>query len=227
MTDGIYRTQLRLPNHVYEQLKALAEQSGRSLNSEIVHRLESSLQSNMLCSRHDIPTERQNAELLLEFEYWQRELNTSLSEKMAYQEYCRLYNDESPGVGAFERVIGIKKVMPRTLRDLAIAFRRYASESIYLQEAGDSTQPQRLAQESRKGKLMLGYLQYCKSLRRDPLDSVALEDFCSEYNLQNASEELRNNKRVIGIARVTAIYLEELIKTWAYEVPTQLRETMG
>lgn len=226
MADKIYRTQLRLPNHIYSQLKALAENSGRSLNSEILHRLESSLQSNMLGFRSDIPTERQNAELLLEFEYWLRESNASISEKMAYQEYCRLYNNENPSLESFERVIGIKKITPIALRDLAIAFRRYASESTYLQEKSDPTQPQRLTQESRKGKLVLIYLQHCKSTQWDPLDSVALESFCTEYNAHNASDESGRSKKVIGIQKITAAYLEDLIKAWVYEVPAQLRETM-
>lgn len=223
MTDEIYRTQLRLPKHIYDQLKSLAESSGRSLNSEIVHRLEASLNSNTLGFRNDVPTERQNAELLLEFEYWLRNFDKSFSEKMAYQEYCRIYNEGTLVTESFDRVIGIKKITPRTLRDLAIAFRRYASESIYLQEKNDPTQAQRLAQESRKGTLVLIYLQHCKTTQQDPLNPAALEGFCSKYNTHHSSEMPEENKKVIGIARVTPVYLEELVKVWLYEIPSRLK----
>ncbi|MCE3605847.1 Arc family DNA-binding protein [Massilia sp. P8910] len=41
--DEIYRSQFRLPWHLYEKLKAAADQAGRSVNSELVVRLEQSL----------------------------------------------------------------------------------------------------------------------------------------------------------------------------------------
>lgn len=41
--DDIYRSQFRLPYRLYETLKKAAEQSHRSLNAEIVARLEASL----------------------------------------------------------------------------------------------------------------------------------------------------------------------------------------
>ncbi len=41
--DDTYRSQFRLPYPLYEQLKAAAEKSGRSLNAELVFRLSQSL----------------------------------------------------------------------------------------------------------------------------------------------------------------------------------------
>uniref|UniRef100_UPI003BEEC76C Arc family DNA-binding protein n=1 Tax=Burkholderia arboris TaxID=488730 RepID=UPI003BEEC76C len=41
--DDIYRSQFRLPWHLYLQLRDAAQKSGRSLNSELVHHLTISL----------------------------------------------------------------------------------------------------------------------------------------------------------------------------------------
>lgn len=41
--EDIYRSQFRLPYPLYERLKAAADQSGRSLNGELVYRLNMSL----------------------------------------------------------------------------------------------------------------------------------------------------------------------------------------
>lgn len=43
MTD-LHRSQYRLPAALYEQLQAAADAAGRSLNAEVVHRLEASFQ---------------------------------------------------------------------------------------------------------------------------------------------------------------------------------------
>lgn len=42
MTDELYRSQFRLPYPLYEQLKAAAEGNRRSVNAELVARLEES-----------------------------------------------------------------------------------------------------------------------------------------------------------------------------------------
>ena len=42
MKNDTYRSQFRLPRSLYEQLKDSAEQSNRSLNAELVERLERS-----------------------------------------------------------------------------------------------------------------------------------------------------------------------------------------
>lgn len=41
--DDTYRSQFRLPYPLYEKLKKSAEEHNRSLNSELVYRLETSL----------------------------------------------------------------------------------------------------------------------------------------------------------------------------------------
>ena len=43
MRNDYFRSQFRLPHDLYERLKAEAEKGGRSLNGEIVARLEASL----------------------------------------------------------------------------------------------------------------------------------------------------------------------------------------
>jgi hypothetical protein len=40
MEKDIYRSQFRLPGDLYEQLKKAAEESGRSVNAELVYRLQ-------------------------------------------------------------------------------------------------------------------------------------------------------------------------------------------
>ncbi|MNJ21389.1 Arc-like DNA binding domain protein [compost metagenome] len=45
MTDDLYRSQFRLPYPLYEQLKAAAEGNRRSVNAELVARLEESFAS--------------------------------------------------------------------------------------------------------------------------------------------------------------------------------------
>ncbi|MDD2046093.1 Arc family DNA-binding protein [Pseudomonas sp. GD04058] len=42
MTDDIYRSQFRLPYPLYEQLKAASDENRRSVNAELVARLEAS-----------------------------------------------------------------------------------------------------------------------------------------------------------------------------------------
>lgn len=48
MTQDLFRSQFRLPYPLYEGLKAAAERNGRSLNSELVNRLERSLDGDEL-----------------------------------------------------------------------------------------------------------------------------------------------------------------------------------
>jgi hypothetical protein len=43
--EEVYRSQFRLPYPLYERLKEAAEQSGRSLNAELVFRVTQSLNS--------------------------------------------------------------------------------------------------------------------------------------------------------------------------------------
>lgn len=44
--EDAYRSQFRLPYPVYEKLKTAAEESGRSLNAELVYRLTQSFTEN-------------------------------------------------------------------------------------------------------------------------------------------------------------------------------------
>lgn len=48
MKNDYFRSQFRLPGDLYERLKAEAERSGRSLNGEIVARLEASFEPGVL-----------------------------------------------------------------------------------------------------------------------------------------------------------------------------------
>lgn len=48
MKNDYHRSQYRLPDALYERLKAAAEGNGRSLNSEIVARLEASFHPPVL-----------------------------------------------------------------------------------------------------------------------------------------------------------------------------------
>lgn len=44
--EDFYRSQFRLPHALYEQLRASAQQEGRSINAEVVARLQHSFASN-------------------------------------------------------------------------------------------------------------------------------------------------------------------------------------
>lgn len=48
MKSDHHRSQYRLPDELYERLRKAAEASGRSLNSELVARLESSFQPTIV-----------------------------------------------------------------------------------------------------------------------------------------------------------------------------------
>lgn len=48
MKNDYFRSQFRLPNDLYERLKAEAEKGGRSLNGEIVARLEASFEPGLV-----------------------------------------------------------------------------------------------------------------------------------------------------------------------------------
>ncbi|MFN4236054.1 MAG: Arc family DNA-binding protein [Vogesella sp.] len=220
MTDDIYRTQLRLPIRVYERLRVAAEESGRSLNAEIAHRLDVSLTAKTIGTDASQPTERQKAELLLDFEAWLRESSTYQNEKTAYREYCRLYNGADPDWEQVEPVHGIEEVNPRFLRDLALAWRRYARESVYVQQFTDPTRPQRLAPERRKGELVMSYLGWCNALENDPLAPASLVEFCRQYNDGEG-------RKVLEMPEISPGYLEELMGVWLYNLPVQLAGTPG
>lgn len=220
MTDDIYRTQLRLPISIYEKLRVAAEESGRSLNAEIAYRLDASLNTKTLSTDTGQPTERQKAELLLGFEAWLRDSSNSQNEKVAYREFCDLYNGADPDWEQVEPVYGIEEVNPRFLRDLALAWRRYARESVYVQQFTDPTRPQRLVPERRKGELMMSYLRWCNAAEKDPLDPALLVMFCEQYNDGEGS-------KVLDIPEIFAGYLEELVKEWLYELPVQLAGLPG
>lgn len=201
-----HRTQLRLPNGIYARLKAASAQSGRSLNAEIVHRLEESLDSKNLGADAGRPSERQKAELLLEFECWLRSLNLPINEKESCNEFCRLYNGGDPGQKEVPHVYGVEKVDPVNLQDLALAMRRYSRESTYVL---DPTKAQRIVDERRKCDLLIAYLRWCKERREAPQEGTALVAFCTEYNS-------RESGKVLDLDEISPGYLEELVSSWLY-----------
>jgi len=215
MSDDIYRTQLRLPIGVYERLKAESDMSGRSLNAEIAYRLEISLGSQSAGTVAVQPTEKQKAELLLEFEAWFRDSGALRDGKTAYREFCRLYNGADPDWEQVEPVYGIEEVSPRFLRDLALTWRRYARESAHVHQFTDPTRAQRLVPERRKGELVMSYLRWCNVPEKYPLDPALLTGFCDQYN------SVEGNK-AFDIPEIFPSYLEELVKEWVYELPAQL-----
>ncbi|SMF56509.1 Arc family DNA-binding protein [Pseudogulbenkiania subflava] len=216
MAEYIYRTQLRLPNKIYARLKAASEQSGRSLNAEIVHRVEESFNSKHLGANAGRPPERQKTELLLDFERWSYS-KSPLNEKVAYSEYCRLYNGDDPDQEEVEHVYGIEKIDPRFLIDLALAMRRYARESTYVL---DPTRAQRIVDERRKCDLLIAYLRWCKERTEAPQESTALVAFCAEYNS-------RESGKILDLEEIFPGYLEELVSSWLCCFPVQLAGANG
>ena len=61
--DDLYRSQFRLPWWLYEELKKKAEAAGRSLNAEVVRRLETSLETEEFLNQHVADPEGQAAVL--------------------------------------------------------------------------------------------------------------------------------------------------------------------
>lgn len=59
--DDTYRSQFRIPYNLYEQLKAAADKNNRSLNAELVSRLENSFPAS-------ISDDHSTKELLIEIE---------------------------------------------------------------------------------------------------------------------------------------------------------------
>ncbi|WP_337882555.1 Arc family DNA-binding protein [Chromobacterium haemolyticum] len=214
MTEKLYRTQLRLPMRVYEQLKQQADESGRSLNAEIAYRLENSLGEKALRDGR-LPTERQKVELLLDFESWLQESQGELSEKGALKEFCRLYNGGDPDYEQVETVYGIEEVTPRFLRDLALACRRYARESPYISQHLDPIMSQRHVPEVRKAALVKSYLCWCETQTKNPMTPDTLNSFCREYH-----EEMY--QRILGIPTISPGYLEELVIAWLHKLPMYL-----
>ncbi|MDC7716607.1 TraY domain-containing protein [Vogesella sp. DC21W] len=215
MSDAIYRTQLRLPTDTYERLKGESEMAGRSLNAEIAFRLEMSLLSQAPATVAKQPTERQKAELLLEFEAWTRSVGTLSGEIEAYREFCRVYNGADPDSDLVEPVYGIEEVRPRFLRDLALAWRRYARESAHVHQFTDPTRSQRLVPERRKRHLIMSYLRWCNVPEMNPLDPASLVGFCEYYS---SAED----NQVLDVPAISPSYLEELVNEWVYELPAQL-----
>lgn len=215
MPNDIYRTQLRLPMDIYVQLKSASDESGRSLNAEIAHRISVSLTGKTAMAVADRPQEKQKAELLLEFEDWIRGARRSRDDKTVYRDFCHLYNGADPNWEQVEPVYGIEKVEPRELRDLALAWRCYARESIYVQQFTDPTRPQRLAPEHRKGKLLMSYLLWCTETEKNPLEGESMIGFCEHYNKGECN-------RILDIPEIHSGYLEELITTWLCNFPAQL-----
>jgi CMP-2-keto-3-deoxyoctulosonic acid synthetase len=58
-----FRSQFRLPGSLYDRLKEAAEQNGRSLNAEIVVRLQGSFDTNEMASIQQLLDEQ--TELIL------------------------------------------------------------------------------------------------------------------------------------------------------------------
>ncbi|POA96896.1 hypothetical protein C2134_20340 [Chromobacterium sinusclupearum] len=214
MSKDIFRSQFRLPWDLYEQLKESAEEAGRSLNAEIVFRLEASFLAPSPIAVRQAP-EMRKVELLLDFESWASE-QTPTQEKN-FKGYCQLYNSENPGNGQVEAISGIDEVDAHYLRELAVAWRRYARESTYLAHE-DPTRFLRLVEERRKGELVLGYLDWCKQSELDPLAPEALDNFCKAYKTDGI-RQIRG--KIIDIPEVLPDYLEKLVAVWIYEVAPQ------
>ncbi|MDE1713572.1 Arc family DNA-binding protein (plasmid) [Chromobacterium amazonense] len=218
MSKDIFRSQFRLPWDLYEQLKKSAEEAGRSLNAEIVFRLEASFSEQAPSQAQQAP-EMRKAELLLGYEEWVGALGLAQNSKDRFQDYCQLYSVDGPNEEQIERIWGIDEIEPRYLRELALAWRRYARESKYLQTLEDPTRPQRQVLERRKAELVISYLQWCKNENCDAQSTDAIDRFCDVYNSVGLSQA---RWKVIDLPEVSPGYLEELVKVWIFEVPARL-----
>ena len=54
--DNFFRTQIRIPSDIYEAIKEAAEESGRSINAEMVHLMATTL--NMREPERELTEER-------------------------------------------------------------------------------------------------------------------------------------------------------------------------
>ncbi len=81
MKEDQFRSQFRLPYPLYERLQAAAEQANRSLNAEIVSRLEASFSADDPVGRLLSVLEERDKRLLEEMRAGLREAFSELSVK--------------------------------------------------------------------------------------------------------------------------------------------------
>lgn len=214
---------LRMPEGMRESLTEAAQSYGRSLNAEIVARLEESFQEPAPKPAQLAPEHRKK-ELLLDYEEWLLDPTNPREEKGSFREYCRLYNGDDPDGEQVDSVSDIDEIEPDYLREMALAWRLYARESRYVKKYDDPTKPQRLAHERRKGELLVGYLECCEYWGFDPASQDAVEKFCQAYNSKGTPQ---TNGKIVDIPEISPGYLEELFKVWGNEVPYRLEAMRG
>lgn len=219
MKNNIKPFPLRLPVSLYEQLEAVSTKNGRSVNHEIVHRLEESLHYGLKKNVVVMQRERQKAELALTFEVWQQDVHWQHDEKKAIREYCRRYKaaDLAQEEAEIERVAGFDEVEPWYLSGILLAFRWYASQSVHVQKFIDPLRPQKLAPERSKRKLVLAYLHWCSTTSSQPMTEESVMTFCDRYN--NGEE-----CRIFDIQEIAAGYLYDLLNEWFCNFPAMAAE---
>ncbi|MDC7714416.1 Arc family DNA-binding protein [Vogesella sp. LYT5W] len=219
MKNNIKPFPLRIPISLYEQLEAVSAKNGRSVNHEILHRLEESLPLGAQRNVAAMQRERQKAELALTFEVWQQDVRWPHDERNAIREYCRRYKaaDLAQEEGEVERVAGFDEVEPWHLSGILLAFRWYASQSVHVQKFIDPLRPQKLAPEHSKRKLVLAYLHWCSTTSSQPMAEESVMTFCDRYN--NSEENL-----IFDIQEIAAGYLYDLLNEWFCNFPVMAAE---
>jgi hypothetical protein len=206
MTSEQVRSQFRLSKELHQQLKAAALESGRSLNSELVQRLADSFLERPDSSTNvqNDASERLKVELVLEFEEWYRQLPKSKQTKGALIEFCRLYNGGDPEWDELEPIPGIEVVNPKLLRELAVAYRWYSTQSPHVAQTLAGLSP---PSDSSKCDLLISYLEWCCNEQIMPMSDRALYLYCNEDRVTKKGTKYNQFE-------VSPPYLKSLATNW-------------
>lgn len=196
---------LRLPTDLKQLVEEAAKANNRSMNAEIVARLQDSFTLSM----QNAPEPRK-VELLTEYDRWMLEEGHKEGRRGSYKRFAELYNGGDPDGEHVDFVADIDQVDYNYLKELALAWHFY----IPPQYVDDNSHWVRPLVERRKGELYIGFLEWCKNNNLDP--EKAQTAFANEYNTHGTRETLG---RITDIPEITPQYLRELHLTWGIEVP--------
>ncbi|MEN6082902.1 Arc family DNA-binding protein [Chromobacterium piscinae] len=203
---------MRMPAELKDMLQQAASANGRSLNAEIVHRLQGSLEL-----APSETSESKKAQILLIFEDWCPKLSSGVPrcEEEDFVLFCQLLNSKAPELfDSYDEDSLDVSITPQYLSELCSAWADYAinTESI----AFDTKQ--RLADERRKGELYFGFRKWWQD--NQVLESMAISMFVETYNSGRCHQ---TRGKIASLPKITESFLESLHFVWGSEVPHRLR----
>nr|WP_196782653.1 Arc family DNA-binding protein [Chromobacterium paludis] len=202
-----------MPAELKDMLQQVAVANGRSLNAEIVHRLQGSLE----LTPSEI-SEHKKVEILLIFEDWCPKAPSGGVPRCHEEDFvlfCQLLESKAPellnkyGMDSLD-----VSITPQYLSDLYSAWGDYANTT----ESVVWDTKQRLADERRKGELYFGFRKWWQD---HPVpESMAFTMFVDHYNSGKCYE---TRGKITDLTNITKSFLESLHFVWGCEVPHRLR----